>query len=115
MRGMQSVVSCTVTVKLHPLVFPLASVAAQRTVERPGKKVEPDGGVQTTRTLGSHTSKNVVLKKTCVPVVQGHSTVTLVEQEIWGGVVSTIVTRWLHTDELEQESVARQVRNAENV
>ena len=53
-----------------------------------------------------------MLKKTCVPDRQAHSTVRLVEQEIWGGVASTIVTVWLHTDEFEQESVARQVRSA---
>ena len=40
--------SLIVTVKLHPLVLPTASVAAQLTVLTPLPKVEPLGGAQTT-------------------------------------------------------------------
>ena len=40
--------SCTVTVKLHRFVLPLASVATQFTVVTPDVKAAPEGGVQTT-------------------------------------------------------------------
>jgi len=41
-------VSCTVTVKLHRLVFPLASVAVQFTAVTPLINVAPEGGAQIT-------------------------------------------------------------------
>src|SRR5262245_13328950 len=41
-------VSFTVTMKLHRLVLPLASVATHVTVVWPIPKVEPEGGVHTT-------------------------------------------------------------------
>src|SRR5437016_2475849 len=42
------IVSCTVTVKAQPLVFPAASRARQLTALTPTKKAEPLGGAQTT-------------------------------------------------------------------
>jgi hypothetical protein len=48
---MGGVVSCTVTVKLHWLLFPDPSHALHNTVVTPRGKSVPEGGVQTTVTL----------------------------------------------------------------
>jgi hypothetical protein len=50
------VVSCTRTVKAQPFVFPLSSVATQRTVVNPSPNVDPEGGVQTSSTFVSQMS-----------------------------------------------------------
>ena len=47
-----SCVSCTVTVKAHVAVFPVASVAVQLTVVTPTGKVEPEAGAHTIPTPG---------------------------------------------------------------
>ena len=53
------VVSTTETVNEHVLLLPLESVATQRTVVRPGAKVLPEAGVQTSAVLVSMISEAV--------------------------------------------------------
>src|SRR5262245_35300070 len=58
---------CTQTTKLLLAGLPAASVAEQFTVVLPGKKVEPDSGVQVTGTGPSTSSLAVTVKVTLAP------------------------------------------------
>ncbi len=100
------VVSRTVTVKLQEFEFPLASVATQMTPLVPRGKNEPEGGVQTTLTLVSQTSVAVMAKEIELPPAPAHSVTRLLEQEICGGVVSTMCTIRVLVAEFPLESVA---------
>src|SRR5437763_4427582 len=73
------VVSWTVTVKLHWLVLPAASVAVQVTGFVPSTNLEPLGGTQNAEAPGQ-LSANVILKVTIAPGGPAHSTAIFVEQ-----------------------------------
>ena len=97
----------TVTLKLHPALFPQWSVAAQLTVVVPTGNAVPDGGTQLTVGAPSQASPTVGAKFTTLL----HSPrVTLPGQAIVGGVVSTTLMVWLQLAWLPQWSVAVQVR-----
>jgi len=59
-----AVVSLTVTVNEQELLFPLPSVAKETTTFVPSEKYEPEGGMLTTVTFGSHASIAVFVKVT---------------------------------------------------
>jgi hypothetical protein len=75
-------------VKIQKLVFPLWSVARQKTELVPNEKSDPEGGVLTIVTFVSQESVAITSKVTGLPVGPAHSTTILLEQEIWGGVLS---------------------------
>jgi hypothetical protein len=103
------IVPSTVTVKLHALLWPLASVAAQFTVVVPSENNDPDAGVQATVGFASQVSLAVGLKLTGVPSTPAHWTVRFAGQVIIGGVVSTTVTVKLQLLLLPLASVVVQV------
>lgn len=79
----------TLTLKVHVLVFPNASVAIQVTVVVPGGKNEPDAGVQTAVTPGLIVGSG---KLTNAPLLPGSlNTVMSSGQVIVGGSVSRTV------------------------
>src|ERR1041385_6249098 len=104
-----AVVSRTVTVKLHTLLLPLASVATEMTVLVPSENSDPDGGVETTVRFVSHASLAVTVKTPGVPPGPEHSRTRLLEQTICGRVVSRTVTVKLHTLLLPLASVATEM------
>ena len=55
------------TVKLHTLLLPLASVATEMTVLVPSENSDPDGGVETTVKFVSQASLAVTVKTPGVP------------------------------------------------
>ena len=86
------VVSCTVTVKLQLLLLPPESLETQFTTVRPGAKVVPEAGVQTSTGLASQISEVVTTNVPTAPAELVHSSRRFVEQVIEGKVVSTTKT-----------------------
>jgi hypothetical protein len=72
--------------------LPQWSVARQWTVVAPTGNTLPEGGVQTTSTLGSHASLAPTLKKTFLPTDETAVTVMSDGQLIMGGVVSLVTS-----------------------
>ena len=107
--------SSTVTVKAQVAVLLAASVAVQLTGVGPFAKALPLGGIQRMFTA-PHRSVAVTLNVTLLKQLPGDvSTVTSARQVIVGGVVSTMMTVWLHVAMLPELSVPRQARVAANV
>src|SRR6266516_1508691 len=96
--------SRTLTVKLHRLSFPVASVATQLTVLSPSGNTAPGGGVQMTWTSPSQMSTAVTLKEAGAPAGPAQESTTFVEQTMCGGVVSASVMVWWHVAVLPQAS-----------
>jgi hypothetical protein len=103
------VVSSTVTTKVQVLVLEALSDAAQFTVVAPSGNIQPEGGLQTTAGLGSHTSEAVELNSTTVPPMPVHSTVRLVEHVSAGPVESWTVTINEHVFVFPEASETEQV------
>src|SRR5437867_5688986 len=110
-----AVVSTTVTVWLHSLELLQASVARQ---VRVASKVLPQWPVVFVTVL---TMVTVTVPQVSLAVGASkfqalvHSMLLFGAQAMLGAVVSTTVTVWLHSLELLQASVARQVRVASKV
>ena len=80
--------TATITLKLHWLVLPQASVATHVTVFVPGGNCEPEGGVQTRLTGPGQLSVAVTVKFTTAPLVSQAPATRSAGQLMTGGVLS---------------------------